>query len=417
MAFKAGEIRRHDEVFDFDCKPAGVVKQVTDLTGQIRGMMSRICPDMWVADLAGLGFVSANPRLFLASSCESGGRFAVEPGAGHGSDEDFHQSHHKPNGHDVSGENMESNRHDRSQQIPKAPDCRAGAQRGLCPGAVAWANGCVEPDGEDAHQKTPGQKHQEFAAPYLPAQRPHCGIHIFGKYRAVQSEFKNVDDHPGDESPEDHPVPVDLSHGLLLRMEIWLIVPPRLGGGKRTGQPLREHPAGIGFVSGVVYTAALGSPSEWVIPNQGDKLMPAFSGSFSGNVKVQTAITLSDQSNHELNLAEIGGTQETSDEKWNNAAITYWGTSDVVDGKGSQSGYFVNDHGADGRDWGTFEGKVASSGAEMTVEGTWQYTGGDGKFKGITGGGKFTTRMTSPREVQGTWQGTYELASAKAHAR
>jgi hypothetical protein len=28
-----------------------------------------------------------------------------------------------------------------------------------------------------------------------------------------------------------------------------------------------------------------------VIPNQGDKFMPAFSGSFSGNVKVQTAIT------------------------------------------------------------------------------------------------------------------------------
>jgi hypothetical protein len=156
---------------------------------------------------------------------------------------------------------------------------------------------------------------------------------------------------------------------------------------------------------------------EWVIPNQGDKLMPAVSGSFSGNVKVQTAIALSDQKNHELNLAEIGGTQKTSDEKWNNAAITYWGTSDVVDGKGSQSGYFVNDHGADGRDWGTFEGKVAPSGGEITVEGTWQYTGGNGKFKGLTGGGTFKTKMTSPRDVEATWQGAYELASAKAHAR
>jgi hypothetical protein len=53
----------------------------------------------------------------------------------------------------------------------------------------------------------------------------------------------------------------------------------------------------------------------------------------------------------------------------------------------------------------------------MTVEGTWEYTGGDGKFKGITCGRKFQTRMTSPREVQATWQGAYELASAKAHAR
>src|SRR6266849_8766798 len=108
---------------------------------------------------------------------------------------------------------------------------------------------------------------------------------------------------------------------------------------------------------------------------------------------------------------------KTSDEKWNNVAITYWGTTDVVGGKGSQHGYFVNDHGADGRDWGTFEGKVAPSGAEMTVEGTWQYTGGDGKFKGLTGDGTFKTTMSSPRDVVATWQGTYQLASAKAHAR
>jgi len=58
--------------------------------------------------------------------------------------------------------------------------------------------------------------------------------------------------------------------------------------------------------------------------------MPAMTGSFSGSVRVQTAIALSDQANHELNLAEIGGTQKASDEKWNNAAITYWGTTEVV---------------------------------------------------------------------------------------
>jgi hypothetical protein len=145
--------------------------------------------------------------------------------------------------------------------------------------------------------------------------------------------------------------------------------------------------------------------------------MPAVSGSFSGNVKMQTALAVSDQSNHELNLAEIGGTQKSSDEKWNNAAITYWGITDVVGGKGSQSGYFVNDHGADGHDWGTFEGKVAANGAEISVEGKYQFTGGSGKFKGLTGNGTFKTRMTSPRDVEATWQGAYELVSAKSHAR
>jgi len=45
-----------------------------------------------------------------------------------------------------------------------------------------------------------------------------------------------------------------------------------------------------------------------------------------------------------------------------------------------------------------FEGKVAPSGAEMTVEGTWQFTGGDGTFKGLTGKGTFKIRLSSPKQ-------------------
>jgi len=143
--------------------------------------------------------------------------------------------------------------------------------------------------------------------------------------------------------------------------------------------------------------------------------MPAISGSFSGNVKVLTALTLSDQPNHELNLAEVGGIQKTSDDKWNNARITYWGTTDIAGGSGKQSGYFVNDHGADGRDYGTFEGKVAANVTGMTVEGAWKYTGGTGKFQGITGGGTFRTRVNVARGVECNWQGAYELATLRAH--
>src|ERR1022692_2978784 len=98
--------------------------------------------------------------------------------------------------------------------------------------------------------------------------------------------------------------------------------------------------------------------------------MPTMTGSFSGNVNRQTAVAPSDQPNHELSLAEITGTQKSSDEKWNNSTITYWGTTDVVDGKGTQRGYFVNVHSEGDRDWGTFEGRVKMTGAEITVEGT-----------------------------------------------
>jgi hypothetical protein len=98
--------------------------------------------------------------------------------------------------------------------------------------------------------------------------------------------------------------------------------------------------------------------------------MPAITGSFSGKVNQQMALALSDQPNHELSLAEITGSQKSSDEAWNNATITYWGSTDIVDGKGTQRGYFVNVHREGDRDWGTFEGKVTTSGTEVKVEGT-----------------------------------------------
>jgi len=145
--------------------------------------------------------------------------------------------------------------------------------------------------------------------------------------------------------------------------------------------------------------------------------MPAITASFSGKVRLQTAISAPDQLNHELNLAEIAGTQKSSDERWNNAAITYWGNADLVEGRGTQRGYFVNVHGEVDRDWGTFEGRVATTGGQITVEGTWQFTGGDGKFKGITGNGTFKTRLSSPTQVEASWQGNYELATVKAQAR
>ena len=144
--------------------------------------------------------------------------------------------------------------------------------------------------------------------------------------------------------------------------------------------------------------------------------MPTFSGSFTGIVRGQSMVSAFDQANHILGLAGISGTQKSSDEKWNNSTVTYWGITDTVDGAGTQSGYFVNDHGNAGRDFGTFEGKVTTVAGQLTVEGAWQYTGGTGDFRGITGKGTFKTRLTSPTDVEASWQGAYELGAAKAQA-
>jgi hypothetical protein len=115
-----------------------------------------------------------------------------------------------------------------------------------------------------------------------------------------------------------------------------------------------------------------------------------------------------------MSLAEVTGTQKSADARWNGGAISYWGLTDLLDGKGTQTGYFSTDHGHAGRDFGTFEGKVATSGGQVTVEGSWKFTGGTGEFTGLTGGGPFKTRLTSPSDVECSWQGAYELAKAYA---
>ncbi|MFN2500240.1 MAG: hypothetical protein ABR557_14250 [Pyrinomonadaceae bacterium] len=105
--------------------------------------------------------------------------------------------------------------------------------------------------------------------------------------------------------------------------------------------------------------------------------MPSISGSFSGKITQQLGLPLIDN------------------------------------GEGSQTGYFNNVHRDGGRDFGTFEGKVSAAGGTMTVEGTFKFTGGDGQYRGMTGGGTFKTVAKSETEVEATWNGAYELAKAQ----
>lgn len=142
--------------------------------------------------------------------------------------------------------------------------------------------------------------------------------------------------------------------------------------------------------------------------------MISVSGSFSGSIRTQSTISLNDLPDHSIGVAEVSGTQSSSDPRWNQSSITYWGTTDMQGSQGTQRGYFSNDHGSAGEDHGTFEGSVSVVGGQVVVEGKWQYSGGAGEFAGITGSGTFTTRLTSPTTVEASWQGTYQLAGAAA---
>ena len=139
--------------------------------------------------------------------------------------------------------------------------------------------------------------------------------------------------------------------------------------------------------------------------------MPNMTGSFSGRVISQTTVSLHDASDHDMNLMQVAGLQKSSDPDWNNARITYWGAADLFAGSGPQRGYFVNEHADGDRDLGTFEGKITTVAGQVTLEGNWKYTGGTGKFSGITGSGTYKGRATSPVEFENSWEGTYQLAA------
>ena len=143
--------------------------------------------------------------------------------------------------------------------------------------------------------------------------------------------------------------------------------------------------------------------------------MPNIIGSFSGRAVSQTTVSLHDTSNHDMNLMQVTGLQKSSDPDWNDARITYWGAADLIAGNGPQRGYFVNEHADGDRDFGTFEGRIASEGGAVTIQGSWKYTGGTGKFSGITGGGTYKGRAISPTEFENSWEGSYALA-ARTHA-
>jgi hypothetical protein len=142
--------------------------------------------------------------------------------------------------------------------------------------------------------------------------------------------------------------------------------------------------------------------------------MPDVNGSFSGKARLQTAVSLTDVAGHELQVAEIRGSQHSNDPNWDKAELTYWGVADIINGNGTQKGYFDNERADGDRDCGTFEGKVTTVQGETTLEGTWQTTSGTGKFTGVKAGGTYKGRVTSPIDIEMTWEGHYELAASKA---
>ena len=105
--------------------------------------------------------------------------------------------------------------------------------------------------------------------------------------------------------------------------------------------------------------------------------MTDFSGTCSSKVQSQTMASVPGAADRQMGLAVMLGQHKSAEQKWNDAKLTYVGTTDLVDGKGEQRGHFHNAHTNGDTSFGTFEARVSTTpDATMTVEGTWTFAGG-----------------------------------------
>ena len=144
-------------------------------------------------------------------------------------------------------------------------------------------------------------------------------------------------------------------------------------------------------------------------PHNGRLEIPNFSGAYTATIQSQATVAVSDKADHMIAVSVASAVQRTSDANWNGAKLTIWGTADTVAGNGEQRGYFGNEHANGDIDHGTFEATVTMSGSEVTLAGTWRFTGGTGMFAKVTGNGVFNGKQTSPTDSEATWSGSYDL--------
>ncbi len=126
----------------------------------------------------------------------------------------------------------------------------------------------------------------------------------------------------------------------------------------------------------------------------------------------RTTASPGDVPGHEL-IQDISLVEtKSADPDWDGANAVVHGQSDQIEGSGSHRGYATHSH-ADGSETHfSYEGNhtttVHEEGAwETALEGTFQWTGGSGKFSNIKGGGTYGGRGT-PEEVTESWDGEVE---------
>jgi hypothetical protein len=141
------------------------------------------------------------------------------------------------------------------------------------------------------------------------------------------------------------------------------------------------------------------------------------SGTAQGFVMVSsTTMWPGDAPHHEIILQHERWVENSDDPDCPTAQVTSVSVIDHTAGQGTRRGYDVDTCPNGDQIFVAGEGTIKTvkqpdGSLESTYEGKWWYTGGTGKFKGITGGGtgKGKWILGKPESFQVEWAGEYEL--------
>ena len=120
-----------------------------------------------------------------------------------------------------------------------------------------------------------------------------------------------------------------------------------------------------------------------------------------------------DDPNHEFALSTSLHIINSSDPDWNNVQVKHIVVTDYTAGTGIGRGYRIHSHPGGDQTVMAIEGMTktvmkSESFPDISFEGKWWFTGGTGKFEGITGSGTYWGKVTE-EGVTYDWEGVYEV--------
>lgn len=120
-----------------------------------------------------------------------------------------------------------------------------------------------------------------------------------------------------------------------------------------------------------------------------------------------------DAPGHEMTLTNFKSVDNSDDPDFKHVEVDIFGSGDYIAGNGSHKGYRVATHANGDHTFMSYEGTTKTVMKEenvpvTTIAGKWWFTGGTGKFEGITGGGSYKGKVTATGYVY-EWEGEYEI--------